>query len=66
MLNIHQSYLITIIFIWKIKAKLATHKNKISKEDAERMLDALKDKEKDLQKKLNKKIPVRIQVEKDW
>lgn len=39
---------------------------KISKEDAERMLEALKNEEKDVQKKLKKKAPARISIEKDW
>jgi tetratricopeptide (TPR) repeat protein len=39
---------------------------KISKEDAERMLEALKNEEKDVQKKLQKKVPARISIEKDW
>jgi len=39
---------------------------KISKEDAERMLQALKNDEKNLQKKLAKKDGVKVKVEKDW
>jgi Ca-activated chloride channel homolog len=41
-------------------------KQQISKEDAERILEALKNEEKDVQKKLHKKVPARIRVEKDW
>ncbi len=41
-------------------------KQQISKEDAERILEALKNEEKDVQKKLHKKVPARIKVEKDW
>jgi Ca-activated chloride channel homolog len=39
---------------------------RISKEDAQRMLEALSNQEKDLQKKLGKREAVRVQVEKDW
>jgi Ca-activated chloride channel family protein len=39
---------------------------KISKEDAERMLEALKNDEKNLQKKMAKKEGVRGKVDKDW
>jgi tetratricopeptide (TPR) repeat protein len=39
---------------------------KISKEDAERILQALKNNEQDLNKKLSKKEGVRINVEKNW
>ena len=40
----------------------------MSKEDAERLLNALNNKEKDLHDKLKKKNAqgVRIQIEKDW
>ncbi len=41
-------------------------KQQISKQDAERILEALKNEEKDVQKKLHKKVPARIRVEKDW
>ncbi len=41
-------------------------KQQISKEDAERILEALKNEEKDVQKKLHKKVPARVRVEKDW
>lgn len=41
-------------------------KGKISKEDAQRMLDALNEKEKEAQKKLGKKESQRVQIEKDW
>ena len=41
-------------------------KQQISKEDAERILEALKNDEKKVQKKLQKKVPARGQVEKDW
>jgi len=40
--------------------------NKLSKEDAERILNALKDDEKDLQKKRKMKTSGRRMVEKDW
>jgi Ca-activated chloride channel homolog len=41
-------------------------KQQISKEDAERILEALKNEEKDVQKKLHKRVPARVRVEKDW
>lgn len=41
-------------------------KNKMSKLEAERILDALKNDEKNLQKKLRVKAHTRYQVEKDW
>jgi len=41
-------------------------KNKISKDDAERILNALKNDEKDLQKKLRKHVGVPVKTEKDW
>ncbi len=41
-------------------------KQQISKEDAERILEALRNEEKDVQKKLHKKVPARVKVEKDW
>lgn len=41
-------------------------KNKISKEEAERILEALKNNEKDLQKKLRKKVGVPVTIDKDW
>jgi Ca-activated chloride channel homolog len=41
-------------------------KQQISKKDAERILEALKNEEKDVQKKLHKKVPARVRVEKDW
>jgi tetratricopeptide (TPR) repeat protein len=41
-------------------------KQQISKEDAERILEALKNEEKNVQKKLHHKIPARVKVEKDW
>ncbi len=40
--------------------------NKISKEEAERILQALKNNEKDLQKKLRKIQGKKVQTEKDW
>ena len=39
---------------------------KISKEDAQRILEALNRQEKDIQKKTNKKDGVRVNIEKDW
>lgn len=42
------------------------NKNKISKEEAERILEALKNNEKDLQKKLRKKVGVPVTTDKDW
>ncbi|MCC6384685.1 MAG: tetratricopeptide repeat protein [Bacteroidia bacterium] len=39
---------------------------KISKEEAEQILEALKNNEKEIQKKLNKKEGQRIEVEKQW
>lgn len=44
----------------------ANQQQKISKEDAERMLQALNNQEKDAQKKLQKKQAVRVKIEKDW
>lgn len=43
-------------------------KNQISKEDAQRLLDALNNDEKNVQDKLKKKksVGVRVQIEKDW
>ncbi len=41
-------------------------KSKISKEDAQRMLDALNNKERQAQKKLGKKEAARVIIEKDW
>ncbi len=41
-------------------------KQQISKADAERILEALKNEEKNVKKKLQKKAPARVQVEKDW
>jgi len=41
-------------------------KDKISKEDAEKILQALKNNEKDLQKKLRKKVGIPIETTKDW
>lgn len=41
-------------------------KPKISKEDAEKILGAMKNNEKEIQKKLRKKTGARVQVEKDW
>lgn len=41
-------------------------KQQISKQDAERILEALRNEEKDVQKKLHKRIQARVRVEKDW
>ncbi|HLF13899.1 MAG TPA: tetratricopeptide repeat protein [Bacteroidota bacterium] len=41
-------------------------KDQISKADAERILEALRQQEQDVKKKLQKKVPVRVKVEKDW
>jgi Ca-activated chloride channel family protein len=41
-------------------------KNQMPKEEAERILEAMKNNEKDLQKQLRKRQAVRVQVEKDW
>ncbi len=46
--------------------KQAQQQPKISKEDAERMLAALKNDEKDLQKRMQKKQAVRVGIEKNW
>jgi len=48
--------------------KNAQNNPKMSKEDAERLLNALNNKEKDLHDKLKKKTTqgVRVQIEKDW
>jgi Ca-activated chloride channel homolog len=39
---------------------------KVKKEEAERMLEALKNNEQDLQKKLRKKAAVKVKTDKDW
>lgn len=44
----------------------AKQKDKISKEDAEKILQALNNDEKKTQKKLNVKQPVRVSIEKQW
>jgi tetratricopeptide (TPR) repeat protein len=41
-------------------------RNQMPKEEAERILEAMKNNEKDLQKQLRKRQAVRVQVEKDW
>ena len=41
-------------------------KQQISKEDTERILEALRNEEKAVQKKLQKKTPARVNIEKDW
>jgi Ca-activated chloride channel family protein len=41
-------------------------KHQMNKEEAERMLEALRNNEKDLQKKLQKRPAARVRVEKDW
>jgi hypothetical protein len=41
-------------------------KQQISKQDAERILEALKNQEKNVQKKLHRRVPAKIRVEKDW
>jgi len=41
-------------------------KQQISKQDAERILEALKNDEKNVEKKLQKKVPARVRIEKDW
>jgi Ca-activated chloride channel family protein len=46
--------------------KQAQEKKNISKEDAEKILQALNNDEKNTQKKLNKKEGTRIQIEKNW
>lgn len=46
--------------------KQGQDKPKISKEDAERILTAMKNNEKEMQKKLRKQEGVRVKVEKDW
>ncbi len=46
--------------------KQTQKKQQISKEDAERILQALNNEERDVQKKLVKKAPARVRVEKDW
>jgi Ca-activated chloride channel family protein len=48
------------------KTQTAAKKQQISKEDAERILQALNNEEKDVQKKLHKKVPVRVKIDKDW
>jgi len=50
------------------KKKQEQEKNKISKEDAQRLLDALKNDEKNLQEKLKKGKAkgVQVEIEKDW
>ena len=46
--------------------KAQQRKQQISKEDADRILEALKNEEKNVQKKLHHKVPARVKVEKDW
>jgi Ca-activated chloride channel family protein len=41
-------------------------KQQISKQDAERILEALRNEEKEVQKKLHQKVQARVRVEKDW
>ncbi len=48
------------------KQKGASGKDKISKEDAEKILQALNNDEKNLQKKLNKKEGDRVSIDKNW
>ncbi len=48
------------------KQQAQQKKQQISKEDAERILEALKNEEKNVQKKLHRKVPARVKVEKDW
>lgn len=48
------------------QAQNEQRKQKMSKEDAERILEALKNEERNVQKRLQKKVPARISVEKDW
>ncbi|MCC6551011.1 MAG: tetratricopeptide repeat protein [Ignavibacteriaceae bacterium] len=50
----------------KNQQKQGQDKPKISKEDAERILTAMKNNEKEMQKKLRKQEGVRVKVEKDW
>jgi hypothetical protein len=38
----------------------------MNKEEAERMLEALRNNEKEIQKKLQKRPAARVRVEKDW
>jgi len=38
----------------------------MSKEEAEQILNALKENEKDIQKKLRQKTGVRVKTDKDW
>ena len=48
------------------KTQTAAKRQQISKEDAERILQALNNEEKDVQKKLHKKVPVQVKNDKDW
>ena len=48
------------------QAEAGKEKDKISKEDAERILQALNNEEKDTQKKLSRKESDRMNIEKDW
>lgn len=48
------------------KQQAEEKKQQISKEDAERILQALRNEEKNVQKKLQKKVPGNAKVEKDW
>lgn len=48
------------------QAKAAQQKHQIPKEQAEQILQALRNNEKELQKQLRKREGVRIKVEKDW
>lgn len=48
------------------QAQAQQKKQQISKQDVERILQALNNQEKDVQKKLLKRAPARVQVDKDW
>jgi Ca-activated chloride channel family protein len=48
------------------KKQAQQNKPKVSKEDAERMLAAIKSDEKDIQKRMQKKQPSRVSISKNW
>jgi tetratricopeptide (TPR) repeat protein len=50
----------------KNQAQNRQQEKQMSKPEAQRILDALKNDEKDIQKKLRKRAAVRLNVEKDW
>jgi Ca-activated chloride channel family protein len=50
----------------KTQQKQGQKPQQLSQQDAERILEALRNEERDVKKKLQKKVPARVRVEKDW